>query len=153
MKRADLNVERWMNVVLTIAHELYDKLLNIGKSQYYKLKRAHKKRTKVQSMPENLPIGLYLGEDINDLPPMLALEGEEEVKLEPDETVAVRIKLKPRKKNTGAGLKTLTQNKLLTILSILLAQIKAGNNSYELKNEIRQILYLLYHHNKISKKV
>ena len=153
MKRADLNVERWMNVVLAIAHELYDKLLNIGKSQYYKLKRAHKKRIKVQSMPENLPIGLYLGEDINDLPPMLALEGEEEVKLEPDETVAVRIKLKPRKKNTGAGLKTLTQNKLLTILSILLAQIKAGNNSYELKNEIRQILYLLYHHNKISKKV
>ena len=153
MKRADLNVERWMNVVLAIAHELYDKLLNIGKSQYYKLKRAHKKRIKVQSMPENLPIGLYLGEDINDLPPMLALEGEEEVKLEPDETAAVRIKLKPRKKNTGAGLKTLTQNKLLTILSILLAQIKAGNNSYELKNEIRQILYLLYHHNKISKKV
>ena len=84
---------------------------------------------------------------------MLALEGEEEVKLEPEETVAVRIKLNPRKKNTGAGLKTLTKNKLLTILSILLAQIKAGNNSYELKNEIRQILYLLYHHNKISKKV
>ena len=142
-----------MNVVLTTAHELYDKLLNIGKSQYYKLKRAHKKRIKVQSMPENLPIGLCLGQDVNDLPPMLALEGEEEVKLEPEETVAVRIKLNPRKKNTGAGLKTLTKNKLLTILSILLAQIKAGNNSYELKNEIRQILYLLYHHNKISKKV
>ena len=44
-------------------------------------------------MPENLPIGLYLGEDVNDLPPMLALEGEEEVKLEPEETVAVGIKL------------------------------------------------------------
>ena len=82
-----------MNVVLTTAHELYDKLLNIGKSQYYKLKRAYKKRIKVQSMPENLPIGLYLREDVNDLPPMLALEGEEEVKLEPEETVAVGIKL------------------------------------------------------------
>ena len=28
----------------------------------------------------------------------------------------------------------------------LLAQIKSGNNSYKLKNEIKQILYLLYQH-------
>ena len=38
------------------------------------------------------------------------------------------------------GLKILTQNKLLSRLSILLAQIKAGNNSNKLINEIRQIL-------------
>ena len=50
------------------------------------------------------------------------------------------------------GLKILTPNKLLTKLPILLAQIKAENNSYKLKNEIRQILYLLYQHNKITKK-
>ena len=31
------------------------------------------------------------------------------------------------------GLKILTSNKLLTRLPILLAQIKAGNNSYKLK--------------------
>ena len=53
----------------------------------------------------------------------------------------------------GKGLKILTPNKLLTRLSILLAQIKAGNNSNKLKNEIRQILYLLYQHNKITSKV
>ena len=52
----------------------------------------------------------------------------------------------------GKGLKILTTNKLNRIL-ILLAQIKAGNNSYKLKNEIRQILYLLYQHNKTTKKV
>ena len=46
------------------------------------------------------------------------------------------------------GLKILTPNKLLTRLPILLAQIKAGNNSYKLKNEIRQILHLLYQHKK-----
>ena len=33
--------------------------------------------------------------------------------------------------------------KLLTRLLILLAQIKAGNNSHKLKNEIRKILCLL----------
>ena len=42
---------------------------------------------------------------------------------------------------------------MLTRLPILLAQIKAGNNSYKLKNGIRQILSLLYKHNKITKKV
>ena len=51
------------------------------------------------------------------------------------------------------GLKILTPNKLLTRFSILLAQIKAGNNSYKLNNEIRQTLYLFYQLNKISKKV
>ena len=51
------------------------------------------------------------------------------------------------------GLKFLTPNKLLTRLSILLAQTKAGDNLYKLKNEIRQRLYLLYQDNKITKKV
>ena len=80
---------------------------------------------------------------------MPPLEGIEES----EETIAERVKLNPRKrKNEGTGLKILTPNKLLTRLPILLAQAKAGNNSYKLKNEIRQILYLLYQHNKITKK-
>ena len=45
----------------------------------------------------------------------------------------------------------LTPNKLLTRLSMLIAQIKAGNNSNKLKSDIRQILYLLYYPNKITK--
>ena len=49
--------------------------------------------------------------------------------------------------------KILTPNKLLTSLSVLSAQIKAENNSNKLKNEIRKILYLLYQHNKITKKL
>ena len=42
---------------------------------------------------------------------------------------------------------------MLTRLPIRLAQIKAGNNSQELKNEIRQLLYSLYRSKKISKTV
>ena len=37
------------------------------------------------------------------------------------------------------------------MLPAVLAQIKAGNNSYELKTEIRQIVHLLHQHNKITK--
>ena len=51
------------------------------------------------------------------------------------------------------GLKILIPNKLLTRLPVLLAQVKAGNNSYKLKSKIRQILYSSYQHNKITKKL
>ena len=44
----------------------------------------------------------------------------------------------------GKRLKIFTANNLLTRLPTLLARIKAGNNSNKLKNEIRQILRLLY---------
>ena len=42
---------------------------------------------------------------------------------------------------------------MLQILSIALAQIKAGNNSQSLLNEIRQIFYSLYQSKEITKKV
>ena len=40
---------------------------------------------------------------------------------------------------------------MTTRLPILIAQIKAGNNSVELKNELRLIIYLLYRNNQLSK--
>ena len=49
-----------------------------------------------------------------------------------------------RKKQSGGGLKILTPNQMLSRLPITLAQLKAGNNSEKLKNEIRQLLYSLY---------
>ena len=45
---------------------------------------------------------------------------------------------------SGQGLKILTPNQMLNRLAIALAQVKAGNNSEKLKNEIRQPLYSLY---------
>ena len=42
------------------------------------------------------------------------------------------------------GLKILTPSQMLSRLPISLAQLKAGNNSEKLKNEIRQLLYSLY---------
>ena len=54
---------------------------------------------------------------------------------------------------SGSGLKILTSQQIFPHLPILLAQIKAGNNSRELKNEIRQLLYSLYRSKKISKTV
>ena len=53
----------------------------------------------------------------------------------------------------GKGLKILTPKQMLQRLPIALAQVKAGNNSESLLNEIRQIVYSLYHSKKIIKKV
>ena len=68
-------------------------------------------------------------------------------------TIAERLKLKPRERKKQEEDKIfLTPNRLLIRLPLLLALIKAGNNSRNFKNEIKQILYLLYQHNKITKK-
>ena len=53
----------------------------------------------------------------------------------------------------GTGLKILTPNQMLKRLPIALAQIKAGNNSESLLNEIGQIVYSLYRSKEITKKV
>ena len=42
---------------------------------------------------------------------------------------------------------------MLSRLPISLAQLKAGNNSEKLKNEIRQLLYSLYRSKNITKQV
>ena len=49
------------------------------------------------------------------------------------------------------GLKILTNKQMLNRLPILLAQVKAGNNSKSLKKELRQILYSLYRSKVLTK--
>ena len=56
-------------------------------------------------------------------------------------------------KQQDLGLKILTPNEMLSRLSITLVQLKAGNNSEKLKNEIRQLLYSLYRSKKLTKQL
>ena len=56
-------------------------------------------------------------------------------------------------KQKRTGLKILRPNQMLKRLPIALAQIKAGNNSESLLNEIREIVYSFYRSKKIIKKV
>ena len=72
---------------------------------------------------------------------------EEEKEIEnPNEIVDIVEKiLQFNKQNQlGGGLKILTPDQMLSRLPITLAQLKAGNNSQKLTNEIRQLLYSLY---------
>ena len=68
-------------------------------------------------------------------------------------SMVLEAKRLANKEQEGKGLKILIPNQMLKRLPIALAQIKAGNNSESLLNEIRQIVYSLYRPKEITKKV
>ena len=77
-------------------------------------------------------------------------------KVEEDEKIihiVERILELNSKNQLGLGLKILTPDQMLNRLPITLAQLKAGNNSEKLKNEIRQLLYSLYRSKKLTKQL
>ena len=93
---------------------------------------------------------------LSDLKDEIKKISEEEREIEkPDEIVEIVediIRLN-KQKQEGRGLKIPTSSQMLTRLPIPLVQVKAGNNSEKLKNEIRQLLYSLYHSKNMSKQV
>ena len=78
---------------------------------------------------------------------------EEAIKFIEDYGSMILEAKKLAREQEGTGLKILTPNQMLKRLPIALAQVKAGNNSESLLNEIRQIVYSLYRSKEITKKV
>ena len=93
---------------------------------------------------------------LKDLKEDIKVMSEKEKENEkPDKVVKIVEEiLKFNKQNQeGKGIKILTPNQMLSRLPISLAQLKAGNNSEKLKNEIRQLLYSLYRSKNMTKQV
>ena len=93
---------------------------------------------------------------LSDLKNETEYMGEEEKKIEKPNKITDVVKeiLQFNKQNQqGQGLKILTPDQMLSRLPITLAQLKAGNNSQKLKNEIRQLLYSLYRLKKLTKQL
>ena len=81
---------------------------------------------------------------------------KEEIKNEKSDTIVIIVEkiLKFDEQNQqGQDIKNLTPNQTLNTWPIALAQLKAGNNSNKLKNEIRQLLYSLYRSKNITEQV
>ena len=72
------------------------------------------------------------------------------LELKPDfeESIAERTVMR-RQNQEGQGSRVLTPEQILSRLPVCLAQLKAGNNSEELKNEIRELSYSLYRSKRI----
>ena len=84
----------------------------------------------------------------SDLKDVIEKMSEDEIKTEkPDKILEIVKEIlafnKRIQKQQGSGLKILTPNQMLSRLPISLAQLKAGNNSEKLKNEIRKLLQSL----------
>ena len=92
---------------------------------------------------------------LKDLKKEIKEMSKEEREIEkPDKIVEiVEDILKFNEQQKGKGLKILTPSQMLSGLPISLAQLKAGNNSEKLKNEIRQLLYSLYRSKNMTKQV
>ena len=67
--------------------------------------------------------------------------------------IACIAKVSGRKVFDHTQLKILTPKQMLQRLPISLAQVKAGNTSENLLNEIKQVIYSLYQAKKVTKKV
>ena len=84
--------------------------------------------------------------ELEDLKDEIKKMSKEEIEIEKSDEIVriVEIILDFNKQNQqGKGLKILTPNQMLSRLPITLAQLKAGNNSGKIQNEIKQILYSL----------
>ena len=110
--------------------EEYNKFLdNIVKFEYYKSEK------KPGSFSPNQKKMIRYARDLKDIVDLYNLKSDSDTS------------------KKGEGLKILTDKQMLNRLPILLAQIKAGNNSIKLKNEARQILYSLYRSKVLTKTV
>ena len=68
-------------------------------------------------------------------------------------SVILEAKRLAKEEQEGKGLKIFTPNQMLKRLPIAVAQVKVGNNSEGLLNEIRKTVYSLYRSKEITKKV
>ena len=94
---------------------------------------------------------------LSDLKDEIKEMSEDEKEIEkPDKILKIAeeiLDFNNKQNQLGKGLKILTPRQMLSRLPISLAQLKAGNNSEKLKNEIRQILYSLYRSQKLTKEI
>ena len=110
-----------------------------------------KKLTKTRSKKYNRQILNLIKSGLKDLKNEIEKMSEDEKEIEnPNEVDIVTKILDFNEQSKGKGLKILTPQQMLSRLPISLAQLKVGNNSEKLKNEIRQLLYSLYRSRKIS---
>ena len=92
-------------------------------------------------------------DEISDFGINRIFENEEEVTPKEMPDLESQESAEQIKNQKGQELKILTQNQMFGRLPIFLAQLKAGNNSEKLKNETRQLFYLLYRSKKLSKTI
>ena len=118
---------------------------------YQSLRNMYKKLSDIEGVVN----GVWV-ESVSKLKRIIEYAPKDDFNIEENEKtkdIVERILYFNQLNQAGKGLKILTPRQMLTRLPISLAQLKAGNNSEKLKNEIRQLLYSLYRSKKLTKNV
>ena len=104
---------------------------------------------------KNILLVNMIKSELSDLKNEIIKTSKDEIKNEkPYKIVDIAEKiLEFDRQQHGGSLKILTLHQMLSRLPITLAQLKAGNNSEKLKNEIRKLLYSLYRSKKLTKQI
>ena len=116
---------------------------------YQSLRNMYKKLSDIEGVVN----GVWV-ESVSKLKRIIEYAPKDDFNIEENEKtkdIVERILYFNQLNQAGKGLKILTPRQMLTRLPISLAQLKAGNNSEKLKNEIRQLLYSLYRSKKRTK--
>ena len=132
-------------------------LFNVIKNNQIKFSEVKNKQNEFLNKLSNIKIGkktIEQKETINNLEKFY-LSREEVINFFRDYIEMLSDANYDAKQNEteGKGLKILTPKQMLQRLAIALAQVKAGNNSESLLNEIKQIVYSLYQPKQITKEV
>ena len=125
-----------------INYELFENYFNFVAPTF-----LTKKLYEIKNKKENNKLVNLIKSGLIDLKNKIKEMSEDGKEAEKPDKILKIVKevLKLNKQNqSGKGLKILTTNQMLSGLPITLAQLKAGNNSEKLRNEIRQLLYSLY---------
>ena len=110
----------------------------------------------INDTEKNYELVNVINSGLKDLKEGIKEMSEKERKIvEPDKIVKIveEIIKFNKQKQEEQGIKILTPNQMLGRSPISLAQLKTGNNSEKLKNEIRQLLYSLYRSKNMTKQV
>ena len=93
---------------------------------------------------------------LSDLKNKIEKMSEEEIENEQPDKILKIVEEIPefnKQNRLRGGLNILTPDQMLSRSPITLAQLNAGNNSEELKNDIRQLLYFLCRSKKLTKNI
>ena len=110
----------------------------------------------INDTEKNFELVNVINSGLKDLKVGIKEMSEKERKIEePDKIVKIveEIIKFNKQKQEEQGIKIPTPNQMLSRSPISLAQLKTGNNSEKLKNEIRQLLYSLYRSKNMTKQV
>ena len=136
-----------LNKIITENDKIISKELFKNYFQFRSLSDMQKELYETKNIEENKKLVQPIKSRLFDLEKEIKKMSKDEIEIEKAyeilDTLA-KILDSNDQNQEGQGLKILTPQQMLSRLPISLAQLKAGNNSEKLKNEIRQLLYLLY---------